>query len=32
LSLIEALTRMQGQGDVKLLESSLSGQAVVETF
>ena len=32
LSLMAALARMQGQGDVKLLESSLSGQAVVETF
>ena len=32
LSLMAALTRMQGQGDVKLLESSLSGQAVIETF
>jgi len=32
LALMAALTRMQGQGDVKLLESSLSGQAVIETF
>jgi peptidyl-prolyl cis-trans isomerase D len=32
IALISALTRLQGQADVKLLESSLSSQAVIETF
>jgi len=32
LSLMATLTRMQGQGDMKLLENSLSDQAVIETF
>ena len=32
LALTAALTRLQGQGDVKLLEGSLNGQAVIETF
>jgi peptidyl-prolyl cis-trans isomerase D len=32
LALMTALTRLQGQGDMKLLESSLSGQAVIKTF
>ena len=32
LSLIATLTRMQGQGDMKLLENSLNDQAVIETF
>ena len=31
-SLIATLTRMQGQGDMKLLENSLNDQAVIETF
>ena len=31
-ALIAALTRLQGQADVKLLEGSLNGQAVIETF
>ena len=32
VALVSALTRLQGQADVKLLESSLSSQAVIETF
>jgi len=32
VALMNALTRMQGQSDVKLLETSLNGQAVIETF
>jgi hypothetical protein len=30
--LISALTRLQGQADLKLLESSLNSQAVIENF
>ncbi|MFT7177982.1 MAG: peptidyl-prolyl cis-trans isomerase D [Oceanospirillaceae bacterium] len=32
VALISALTRLQGQADLKLLESSLNSQAVIETF
>jgi hypothetical protein len=32
LALTAALTRLQGQGDVKLLEGSLNQQALVERF
>lgn len=32
IALMTALTRLQGQGDMKLLEGSLSAQAVIETF
>ena len=32
LALMATLTRMQGQGDMKLLENSLNDQAVIETF
>ena len=32
LALSEALTRLQGQADLKLLEGSLNTQAVIETF
>lgn len=32
LALMSALTRLQGQADVKLLETSLNGQAVIEVF
>jgi peptidyl-prolyl cis-trans isomerase D len=32
LALMSALTRLQGQADVKLLESSLNSQAVIEVF
>jgi peptidyl-prolyl cis-trans isomerase D len=32
LALMSALTRLQGQSDVKLLESSLNSQAVIEIF
>jgi hypothetical protein len=32
LALSVALTRLQGQADIKLLEGSLNTQAVIETF
>ena len=32
LALVDALTRLQGQSDVSLLENSLSAKAIIETF
>jgi len=32
LALIAALTRLQGQGDIKLLETSLNDKAIIEMF